>query len=161
MLSVFFFNVYIVWHLETTCMALGNLIQGVRLLAFDYRFWVNRLVCPMLQLLYKVYFATPSYQVWPDESEENKWNATSVCRVELWPHTLRALKVQFWPMFGSVGRRCVVLTHWLLVEPFFNSQFTVVENVTVGKLKEEERSVHSQKVHFRDDNVRQDFVGFC
>lgn len=47
-----------------------------------------------------------------------------------------------------------------LAEPVFNSRFTLVENVRVGELRREERSVHSQRVNFRDANVRQDFVGF-
>lgn len=40
-----------------------------------------------------------------------------------------------------------------LAEPVFNSQFTLVENVRVGELKREERSVHSQRVNFRDAEI--------
>lgn len=74
-------------------MALGNWIQGVYCSAFDYWLRMGLLVCPVLQLLHKMYFTTLYELVCADQSGENKPNATSV---ELWRQNSAGT-------FGSVG----------------------------------------------------------
>lgn len=106
--------------------------------------WASLFV-PMLQLLYKMDFTTLYNQVYPDQSGELLSFGHMLCNCRLMPS-------------GPDTNEVFLLSLDLLAEPLFNSRFMLVENVTVGKLKREKRSVHSQKVHLGDANARQDFV---
>lgn len=146
---------YIVWHLETTCMAPGNLIQGVCLLVLDYRFWMGLIVCPKLQLLYKMlfynsipYLPTKSAQMKVEKTDQMQ-QVLSFGRILSMHLTLnpspclgREVEAKFlhtWGFLPSLGP-------WLSHSSIHGAQWWKMW--PFGSWKE--------KVHFRDDNVCQD-----